>query len=89
MFISHRYEKARTTAANFLTMFLAKCSSKGEEVDYRPLFENFVQDLLATVNKPDWPASELLLGLLGFILVRGRLWRGLDLFCTIFSLFFR
>ena len=37
---------------------------KGEE-DYRPLFENFVQDLLATVNKPEWPAAELILSLLG------------------------
>lgn len=45
-----------------------RCTTKGEE-DYRPLFENFVQDLLATVNKPEWPASELLLSLLGRILV--------------------
>ncbi|CAG0918991.1 unnamed protein product [Notodromas monacha] len=69
VFIGQRYEKARQTAANFLTVFLSKCTSKGEEGDYRPLFENFVQDLLATVNKPDWPASEFLLSLLGFILV--------------------
>ena len=48
--------------------FLLRCTTKGEE-DYRPLFENFVQDLLTTVNKPDWPASELLLSLLGRILV--------------------
>lgn len=41
---------------------------KGEE-DYRPLFENFVYDLLATVNKPEWPAAELLLSLLGRLLV--------------------
>lgn len=47
-----------------------RCTIKGEE-DYRPLFENFVQDLLSTVNKPEWPASELLLSLLGRILVSG------------------
>ncbi len=41
---------------------------KGEE-DYRPLFENFVYDLLSTVNKPEWPAAELLLSLLGRLLV--------------------
>ena len=41
---------------------------KGEE-DYRPLFEHFVYDLLATVNKPEWPAAELLLSLLGRLLV--------------------
>lgn len=45
-----------------------RCTSKGEE-DYRPLFENFVYDLLATVNKPEWPAAELLLSLLGRLLV--------------------
>ena len=32
--------------------------------------ENFVQDLLSTVNKPEWPAAELLLSLLGRLLVR-------------------
>ena len=45
-----------------------RCTSKGEE-DYRPLFENFVYDLLSTVNKPEWPAAELLLSLLGNLLV--------------------
>ncbi|KAL5016365.1 hypothetical protein ScPMuIL_005954 [Solemya velum] len=46
------------------------CTIKGGEEDYRPLFENFVQDLLSTVNKPEWPSSELLLSLLGRILVQ-------------------
>ncbi|KAK7495047.1 hypothetical protein BaRGS_00013687 [Batillaria attramentaria] len=63
------YETAMRTAYNFLTVFLKKCTAKGEE-DYRPLFENFVQDLLSTVNKPEWPSSELLLSLLGRILVQ-------------------
>lgn len=36
----------------FLTVFLKKCGSKNEDIDYRPLFENFVQDLLTTVNIP-------------------------------------
>lgn len=60
---------ARTTASNFLYVFLAKCSSKSEEIDYRPIFENFVQDLLTTVNKPEWPAAELMLSVLGNLLV--------------------
>ena len=47
---------------------LTRCTTKSEE-DYRPLFENFVQDLLSTVNKPEWPAAELLLSLLGRLLV--------------------
>ena len=34
------------------------------------MFENFVYDLLATVNKPEWPAAELLLSLLGRLLVQ-------------------
>lgn len=63
------YEVAMRTGYNFLSVFLKRCTTKGEE-DYRPLFENFVQDLLTTVNKPDWPASELLLSLLGRILVQ-------------------
>lgn len=64
-----KYDAAQRLAGNFLTAFLNKCGSKGEEVDYRPLFENFVQDLLATVNKPEWPAAELMLSLLGKLLV--------------------
>lgn len=67
--IINKYETATRIAGNFLTVFLSKCGSKGEEIDYRPLFENFVQDLLATVNKPEWPAAELLLSLLGNLLV--------------------
>ncbi|XP_034948394.1 nipped-B-like protein A [Chelonus insularis] len=67
--IINKYETATRLAGSFLSVFLNKCSSKGTEVDYRPLFENFVQDLLATVNKPEWPAAELLLSLLGKLLV--------------------
>ncbi|XP_029051204.1 nipped-B-like protein isoform X1 [Osmia bicornis bicornis] len=67
--IINKYETATRIAGNFLSVFLNKCGSKGEEIDYRPLFENFVQDLLATVNKPEWPAAELLLSLLGNLLV--------------------
>jgi hypothetical protein len=67
--IVSKYETAMQLAGNFLTVFLNKCGSKNEEIDYRPLFENFVQDLLTTVNKPEWPSAELLLSLLGKILV--------------------
>lgn len=52
-----------------LSFCCCRCVSKDEE-DYRPLFENFVQDLLSAVNKPEWPAAELLLSLLGRLLVR-------------------
>uniref|UniRef100_A0A8C1Z477 Nipped-B protein n=1 Tax=Cyprinus carpio TaxID=7962 RepID=A0A8C1Z477_CYPCA len=67
--ITNSYETAMRTAQNFLSVFLKKCGSKQGEDDYRPLFENFVKDLLSTVNKPDWPAAELLLSLLGRLLV--------------------
>ncbi|CAG0895763.1 unnamed protein product, partial [Darwinula stevensoni] len=68
--MNQRYETAKMTAANFLSVFLTKCGSKNEEIDYRPLFENFVQDLLSTVNRPEWPAAELLLSLLGHLLAQ-------------------
>lgn len=68
--VCSRYETAMSTAYSFLSVFLQKTGSKSEEIDYRPLFENFVQDLLATVNKPEWPAAELLLSLLGKLLVQ-------------------
>ena len=58
------------TAGSFLAVFLSKCGSKSDESDYKLLFENFVQDLLSTVNKPQWPAAELLLSLLGTLLVK-------------------
>ncbi|XP_071508952.1 nipped-B-like protein A [Diadema antillarum] len=66
--IVNAYETAVRTGQNFLSVFLKKCVSKDEE-DYRPLFENFVQDLLSAVNKPEWPAAELLLSLLGRLLM--------------------
>uniref|UniRef100_M3ZSI3 Nipped-B protein n=1 Tax=Xiphophorus maculatus TaxID=8083 RepID=M3ZSI3_XIPMA len=67
--ITNSYEIAMRTAQNFLSVFLKKCGSKQGEDDYRPLFENFVHDLLSAVNKPEWPAAELLLSLLGRLLV--------------------
>merc|ERR1712183_491634 len=67
-FINSRMHEANGTAYEFLTVFLKKCGSKNEDIDYRPLFENFVQDLLTTVNTPEWPAAELLLSFLGRVL---------------------
>uniref|UniRef100_A0A3P9IZF3 Nipped-B protein n=1 Tax=Oryzias latipes TaxID=8090 RepID=A0A3P9IZF3_ORYLA len=69
VFITNSYETAMRTAQNFLSVFLKKCGSKQGEDDYRPLFENFIHDLLSAVNKPEWPAAELLLSLLGRLLV--------------------
>ena len=68
--VCNRYDTAMETAYSFLSVFLSKTGSKNEDIDYRPLFENFVQDLLLTVNKPEWPAAEVLLSLLGKLLVQ-------------------
>ncbi|XP_017489313.1 PREDICTED: nipped-B protein-like isoform X2 [Rhagoletis zephyria] len=65
-----KYDVAISIGGNFLTTFLNKCKSRSNETDFRPIFENFIYDLLATVNKPEWPSSELLLSLLGTMLVR-------------------
>lgn len=84
--ICNKYEKATTTAGTFLAVFLSKCGSKSEDIDYRPLFENFVQDLLTTVNKPEWPATELLLSLLGKMLVKNFSNKGTDMSLRVASL---
>jgi len=69
--VATRYDTAVWTAANFLSDFLGECGVKNiKEVEYRPLLEYFVQDLLSTVNQPEWPAVELLLSLLGTLLVQ-------------------
>ncbi|XP_052842596.1 nipped-B protein isoform X3 [Drosophila gunungcola] len=68
--VLQKYDVAISIGGNFLTTFLNKCKSRSNEIDFRPLFENFIHDLLATVNRPEWPASELLLSLLGTMLVR-------------------
>ncbi|KAF6022867.1 NIPBL [Bugula neritina] len=55
--------------SSFIYFHLDVCALRGEE-DYRPLFDNFVNDLLVTANKPEWPAAELMLSLLGRLLVQ-------------------
>ena len=48
---------------------VCRCSGGKDEEDFRPLFDNFIQDLLTTLNLPMWPASEVMLTLLGMLLV--------------------
>lgn len=84
--IISKFKTARSTASNFLCIFLAKCSSKSEEIDYRPLFENFIQDLLTTVNKPEWPAAELMLSVLGKVLVSNFVNKSLEMPLRVASL---
>lgn len=66
-------------------LVLNRCGSKQGEEDYRPLFENFIQDLLSTVNKPEWPAAELLLSLLGRLLVRDSCFKLLHKFTSYYN----
>lgn len=69
-FLLEKYRTALSIGGHFLQTFLSKCKSRASETDFRPLFENFIHDLLTTVNKPEWPAAELLLSLLGTLLVK-------------------
>lgn len=68
--VKEKHDIALSIGGNFLTTFLDKCKTRSSETDFRPLFENFIADLLTTVNRPEWPASELLLSLLGTLLVK-------------------
>ncbi|KAG5443974.1 Nipped-B-like protein B [Clonorchis sinensis] len=67
--VINSYRNALRTAHTFLLVFLRKSTVKGED-DYRMIFENFVNDLLLAVNKPEWPAAEVMLSLLGSLLVQ-------------------
>ncbi len=86
--VNDKYQMAMATAHQFLIVFLRKCGSQknNDDVDYRPLFENFVQDLLTTVNTPEWPAAELLLSLLGRVLKEKFSNRGTEMALRISSL---
>jgi len=68
-FLINTYEDSSQTAKKFLSIFFSKCKTKQADSDFRPILENFIQDLLITVNKPEWPVSEIILNLLGMILV--------------------
>lgn len=68
-FLINSLEESSQTAKKFLSVFFSKCKTKQADSDFRPVFENFIQDLLITVNKPEWPVSEIILNLLGIILV--------------------
>ena len=84
--ILEKYDTAFSIGGNFLTTFLNKCKSRSGETDFRPLFENFIYDLLTTVNKPEWPASEMLLSLLGTLLVKYMSDKGIEQTIRVVSL---
>lgn len=62
-----QYDSALLTALSFLTTFLKKChgasgggSAASSDADFRVIFENLVNDLMVTLFKPNWPASQML-----------------------------
>uniref|UniRef100_A0A7E4ZYF2 Nipped-B protein n=1 Tax=Panagrellus redivivus TaxID=6233 RepID=A0A7E4ZYF2_PANRE len=61
--------EAKKWAGVFLNRFLHRCTAKAEE-DYRRRFETFLHDLLSALYRPDWPAAELMLTVLGNLLVQ-------------------
>ncbi|CAF4466981.1 unnamed protein product, partial [Rotaria sp. Silwood2] len=69
LYLLNTYSTAQNLAFKFLTLFFRSCGTKQGEDDYRIVFENFLADLLVTANRPEWPASEILLTLLSRILM--------------------
>ncbi|CAN0468408.1 unnamed protein product, partial [Laminaria digitata] len=52
---------ARNACTYFVTRFLARCCAKDDSANFQPLLANMVDDLLASILLPEWPAAELLL----------------------------
>lgn len=65
-----KFSKAQQIASKFLTLFFRCCGMKHGEDDHRLIFENFLEDLLITGNRPEWPAAQILLTVLSRILMR-------------------
>ncbi|VDM61376.1 unnamed protein product [Angiostrongylus costaricensis] len=68
------YKEVQSLAQVFASGFLSRCSSKGNrnesEEDYRALFDCFLQDMLTAFNKPEFPAAEMFLQVVGNLLVK-------------------
>ena len=67
---ANSYSASYNCANNFLQSFLKNCSSRKSENDYRPILQNLTEDLLVTLNLPQWPATEMLLSILTKYLTR-------------------
>lgn len=59
-------EMTRQNASHVINFMVARAikSTKTGESPFRRILENFLEDLIACLESPDWPASELLLRLL-------------------------
>src|SRR5690348_16054509 len=62
--LKQQYEAALRVAYGFLSTFIRKRCGLGvggsSDGDFRVLFEGLVSDLMVTLHKPNWPASQLL-----------------------------
>eukprot|EP01135_Chromosphaera_perkinsii_P010015 Nk52_evm50s1992 gene=Nk52_evmTU50s1992 len=58
------YEGAVSMGSGFLSAMMNKCCKKTDETDYKSIFQNFISDLVCTLNHPEWPAAEVLLSIL-------------------------
>lgn len=45
-----------------------RCTAKSEE-DFRRIFDQFLQDVLAALHRPEWPVAELILSVLAGLLI--------------------
>ncbi|XP_065176245.1 nipped-B-like protein isoform X1 [Sycon ciliatum] len=61
--VSKAFDCSRQSVGTFLSSFLKKCHTK-EENDFRPLFGNFVQDILVCLYSAEWPAAQIVIDLL-------------------------
>jgi hypothetical protein len=57
-------------ANSFISSFLQRCSQKDQGKEFQALLSNMVDDLLTTLNVPEWPASEAILKVLSVQLAK-------------------
>jgi cohesin loading factor subunit SCC2 len=68
--VRRSHDEGDRTAQTILTSFIDKCTRKGDECDYKTLFENVIEDLLRACFQPEWPAAEQMLYFLVLILLK-------------------
>lgn len=59
---------ARTLLVKLLRKRKEKTKEKNEKFDFRILFDDIVTDLITCVNRPEWPAAEMMVEILGRLL---------------------
>lgn len=59
-----KYDVAVSIAGDFILTFFNTCVDRKGETNSKKKFKAFIEDLLVLVDRPEWPASEMLLYLL-------------------------